>query len=162
LRGVSISGGEPFEQAEALLDLLLRVRQLNLSTLIFTGYSLERATGLRLASAIFGLTDVVVAGPYVQSQHLGCGLLGSANQRLHLLTGRCCPSDFAGLPAAEVILHRDGSATLSGVSPLRGLRGLSQIQPVGNLRNLRNLWVGFFKTAQREGRNGCRRWPPGR
>jgi len=31
----------------------------------------------------------------------------------------CRPGDFAGIPAYEVILHRDGSITLTGVSPRR-------------------------------------------
>lgn len=31
----------------------------------------------------------------------------------------CRPGDFAGIPASEVILHRDGSITLTGVGPRR-------------------------------------------
>ncbi len=31
----------------------------------------------------------------------------------------CRPGDFAGIPASEVILRRDGSITLTGVSPRR-------------------------------------------
>ena len=63
--------------------------------------------------------DVLIAGPYVEARHLGRGLLGSANQRLHLLTSRYKLTDFAALPTREVILHRDGTVTVSGIDPLR-------------------------------------------
>ncbi len=38
--GVSISGGEPFQQPEALRDLLERLLRAGLSRLVFTGYTL--------------------------------------------------------------------------------------------------------------------------
>jgi len=72
-----------------------------------------------LGPAILGRTDALIAGPYIGAQHVGRGLLGSANQRIHLLTGRYRASDFAGIPVGEAIIHRDGSITLTGIQPLR-------------------------------------------
>jgi anaerobic ribonucleoside-triphosphate reductase activating protein len=42
IQGVSISGGEPFQQPEALLDLVKRFRAAGLSVLVFSGYPIER------------------------------------------------------------------------------------------------------------------------
>lgn len=119
IEGLSISGGEPFQQPEALLDLLERLAGSDLSRLVFSGYSLEEVHRLPLGGRILGHIDVLVAGRYRASGHLGRGVLGSANQRIHLLTGRYKASDFAHLPSCEVILHADGTITLSGVDPLR-------------------------------------------
>jgi anaerobic ribonucleoside-triphosphate reductase activating protein len=118
IEGVSISGGEPFQQPEALEDLLRRLRATPLSILVFSGYTLERIRALPRGAEILANIDVLIAGPYVEARHLGRGLLGSANQRLHLLTSLYKLTDFAALPNCEVILHRDGTVTVSGVAPL--------------------------------------------
>jgi anaerobic ribonucleoside-triphosphate reductase activating protein len=114
IEGVSISGGEPFQQPDALLDLLLRIRRSPLSILVFSGHSREAIRAFPQGPEILACLDVLIAGPYVQALHTGRGLLGSANQRIHLLTSRYGPGDFAALPTAEIILHRDGSMTVSG------------------------------------------------
>jgi anaerobic ribonucleoside-triphosphate reductase activating protein len=117
IEGVSFSGGEPFQQPEALAVLVVRLRETPLSILVFSGYTLSHIRSLPGGPGILAHIDVLVAGPYQQSSHLGSGLLGSANQRLHLLSSRYQPSDFAALPASELILHRDGSVTISGIQP---------------------------------------------
>ena len=119
VEGVSISGGEPFQQPEALEDLLRRLRATPLSILVFSGYTLERVRALGRGAEMLANIDVLIAGPYVEAQHLGRDLLGSANQRLHLLTGSYKLTDFAALPKCEVIVHRDGIVTISGIVPMR-------------------------------------------
>jgi len=118
IEGVSVSGGEPFQQPEALADLVRRLRATPLGILIFSGYTLERIRTIPRGPAILDCIDVLVAGPYIQALHSGQGLVGSANQRIHLLTGRYTLAGFASLPRREVILHRDGTLTLSGIAPL--------------------------------------------
>lgn len=115
IEGVSISGGEPFQQPEALLDLLKRLDDSGLSRLAFTGYTLEEARAMSLGQPILDHLDVLVAGRYVASKRVARGLLGSANQQIHLVTSRHFPADFSDVPSREIILHHDGSMTLSGV-----------------------------------------------
>jgi len=115
VEGISISGGEPFQQPEALLALVRRVRETPLSVLVFSGYTLEAIRATPLGTQILSCVDVLIAGRYAESKRMGQSLIGSANQRLHLLTARYTPADFGGIPASEVILHRDGSVTLSGI-----------------------------------------------
>jgi len=117
IEGVSISGGEPFEQPEPLLDLLERVGRSPLSRLVFTGYTLAEITDLDLGPAILRHVDVLVAGRYVVAQRAGSGLLGSANQQIRLLTRRYALADLGDVPAAELILHADGTFTATGINP---------------------------------------------
>jgi anaerobic ribonucleoside-triphosphate reductase activating protein len=115
IEGVSISGGEPFEQPEALLMLASAAKKHNLSVLVFSGFTLEQIRSRPLAAEILGCVDVLIAGPYVQSRHVGRGLIGSSNQQIHLLSSRHAERDFGSLPNCEMILHADGSITLSGI-----------------------------------------------
>ena len=117
IEGVSISGGEPFQQPEALADLTLRLRHTPLSILVFSGYTLDHIRALALGPRVLANLDVLIAGPYIQARRVGAGLLGSANQRIHLLTNRYSPRDFASIPTREVIVHRDGSVTITGIVP---------------------------------------------
>jgi anaerobic ribonucleoside-triphosphate reductase activating protein len=116
--GVSFSGGEPFQQPDALADLAGRLRPAGLSLLVFSGYTRAAIERMARGPEILGLVDVLIAGPYQAEQHSGRGLLGSANQRIHLLSGRHRLEEFAGVPQGEVILHRDGSITITGIVPL--------------------------------------------
>lgn len=118
IEGISISGGEPFQQPEALLDLLQRIDRARLSVVIFTGYTLPEIHRISNGDPILQHVDVLIAGRYVQSRHLGRGLLGSSNQRIHLLTTRYKYSDFENIPSREVIIHADGTCTITGINPL--------------------------------------------
>jgi hypothetical protein len=119
IEGLTVSGGEPLQQPEALLDLLARVRTAGLSTLLFSGYTLGEIENQSVGRAVLDVVDVLVAGRYVQSRHLGQMLLGSANQHIHVLTSRYTLRDLAVVPRCEVVLHEDGSFTLSGIDPLK-------------------------------------------
>jgi len=92
LDGVTISGGEPFEQPAALDELLRGLarwrqrRRLDFDLLCYSGYPL---TTLRERhAALLGRLDAVIAEPYVDalpSEHPWCG---SANQRVTALSKR--------------------------------------------------------------------------
>ena len=119
IEGISVSGGEPFQQPEALLDLLRRLAGRDLGRLVFSGYTLDEIRAMPLGTAILAEIDALIAGRYVASKRTTRGLLGSSNQRIHLLTDRYREADLAGVPPREVILHRDGSVTRSGISPVK-------------------------------------------
>lgn len=117
IEGVSISGGEPFQQPQALLDLLERLSASSLTKLVFTGYTLAEVRNQPVGPLILSRLDVLIAGRYIKSRHLAHALLGSTNQQIHLLTPRYTPADFERIPRREMILHADGSITLTGISP---------------------------------------------
>lgn len=118
IEGVSISGGEPFQQPEALLDLVERAQAAGLSVLVFSGYPIDVIKAQPLGPALLSRIDVLIAGPYVTGKHVGRKLLGSSNQRVHLLSTRYVARDLADVPATEVVLHRDGTMTLTGIRPV--------------------------------------------
>src|SRR5689334_9956544 len=61
--GVTVSGGEPLDQAPALAAFLARVRQdPGADVLVYTGYGREHAW--RRAPDVLGLADAVITGPY--------------------------------------------------------------------------------------------------
>jgi anaerobic ribonucleoside-triphosphate reductase activating protein len=119
--GLTLSGGEPMQQAPAALELLLGARRLGLSTLMFSGYRREELAAQALGPAVLSHLDVLVDGRYLAGERVGAGLRGSANQQLHILTGRHSRADVEATPTAEVRIARDGSVVLTGVEPLKRL-----------------------------------------
>ena len=88
--GVTVSGGEPFDQPEALEALLGVLRQwldgradpgadLDADIIVYTGY--DEAAARDRCSAAFSLADAVIVGPY-RAGEPGTAWWGSGNQRL--------------------------------------------------------------------------------
>jgi anaerobic ribonucleoside-triphosphate reductase activating protein len=117
IEGVSISGGEPFQQPAPLLDLLEQLRDSHLSRLVFTGYTLPGITDLPLGPTILARIDVLIAGRYAASRRASHRLLGSTNQQIHFLTDRYTLANLSQVPRRELILHPDGTITSTGMSP---------------------------------------------
>jgi anaerobic ribonucleoside-triphosphate reductase activating protein len=85
--GVTISGGEPFDQPEALQALLQWLRDVHSGDLfVYSGYTYE-ALQQHLA-AFDGLIDAVMTDPFRRDIGQTLALRGSDNQRLFFLTER--------------------------------------------------------------------------
>jgi anaerobic ribonucleoside-triphosphate reductase activating protein len=120
VEGLTVSGGEPLQQAPGLLALLSRVRcQTSLSVLVFTGFSWDEVWRLPDAGALLACVDVLIAGRYDEGRRLARGLRGSANKSVHFLTGRYGPTDLDSVPDAEVVIGPDGQVAVSGIEPIR-------------------------------------------
>lgn len=119
IEGVSLSGGEPLQQPEAAAALLDAARGLGLSTLAFSGYTLDEIRALPGGPAVLARLDVLIDGRYVARDRLAIGLRGSANQRIHLLTDRYARADVEATPVAEIRIGPTGEVVLTGVDPLK-------------------------------------------
>ena len=119
IEGLSLSGGEPLQQAAAASELLEAARSLGLSTLAFSGYSIEEIRALPSGPDVLSRLDVLIDGRYVAGERLATGLRGSANQRIQLLTSRYSLADVESTPVAEIRISRDGEVVLTGVNPLK-------------------------------------------
>ena len=87
--GVTISGGEPFEQIDELKKLILLLTQENINDiLVYTGYTLEELKEMdnQNGNYILDNISVLIDGPYIieldDQKH---NLKGSKNQKIHYL-----------------------------------------------------------------------------
>jgi anaerobic ribonucleoside-triphosphate reductase activating protein len=118
IQGVSISGGEPFQQAEALIAFLQIIKKKSdLSVVIFSGYYLEQISLIPQGNEILILTDVLIAGPFLADAPTVGSMAGSANQKIHFLSERYQSDDFRVIPDSEIIIDSSGQITISGTTP---------------------------------------------
>lgn len=120
-QGVTLLGGEPFEQAPAFAAFARLVRAHGLSVMAFTGYrrahlsSDEAPPG---AADLLAATDLLVDGPYVaDSPDLARPWVGSANQEFHFLTERYrhLQDELSVLPdRVEIRVAPTGEVQLNG------------------------------------------------
>ena len=87
LKGVTLSGGEPFEQAVPLARLARQVRLMGKDVISYTGYTweylLEHPDDHRRFGELLEVTDYLVDGPFVEElKDLKLPFRGSANQRI--------------------------------------------------------------------------------
>ena len=83
--GITVTGGEPFDQPEALEELLRGIRtRTGADVLVYSGYPFEALEpSLR---AMEGLVDGLISDPFERETPQTLALRGSDNQRLRLLT----------------------------------------------------------------------------
>ena len=83
--GLTISGGEPFDQPDVLSAVLHAWRSASRrSTLVFTGREFGEIAPWLADND--GLVDAVITGPFRSEQPQTVALRGSDNQELHVLT----------------------------------------------------------------------------
>ena len=88
--GVTISGGDPFEQPEELFYLLTKIKQLDLSdgVIVFTGYTIDEIRVREELVKSLDYIDVLIDGLYIEEKRISSGLAGSSNQQFHFLTDK--------------------------------------------------------------------------
>ncbi len=115
IEGVTVLGGEPFEQPDALAALCAGVQRLGLTVMLFSGYTKAELEEKGLSAAL-NHADLLVDGRYDGSQpETFRRWIGSRNQTLHFLTerGRADAPRFAAANTVEIRLKR-GELTVNG------------------------------------------------
>lgn len=85
--GITISGGEPFDQFEALLAIVVQLRErTKVDILVYTGYGVEDITDQ--LQQIKPYIDVLISDPFQRQSSQTLRLRGSDNQRLHCFTSQ--------------------------------------------------------------------------
>ena len=85
LKGITLSGGEPFLQAGELVPIAKAVKAGKKDVVIYTGYTLEalRAMNNDDVNELLSYCDVLVDGPFILAQRdLTLTFKGSRNQRI--------------------------------------------------------------------------------
>lgn len=123
VEGITILGGEPFQQPEALAALTTKAWKQGLTTIVFTGYTHEELKSAHnpLWDEALSHTDVLIDGPYIEQQRsFSRPLAGSDNQRFIFLTQRYQMSDFHR-NTIEVRITPDGVARFNGMGDFKAL-----------------------------------------
>lgn len=86
LKGVTLSGGEPFCRAAELLPLVKAVRSKGLDVFCYSGYTFEELIAMAemdaAISELLGLIDILIDGRFVlEERDLELRFRGSRNQR---------------------------------------------------------------------------------
>jgi len=89
-KGISILGGEPFDQAEPLGLLAKKVSDAGIGIMVFTGYSLNYLQNNKKKNKLLlKYTDLLKTGPYIKEAHsYKRRWIGSDNQELHFISDR--------------------------------------------------------------------------
>ena len=94
IEGISVLGGEPFQQPEALAEVCRLVRAGGLSVMIYTGYTLAELRAQTSAAPLLATVDLLVDGRYEQGKpEKSRRWIGSSNQVMHFLTSRYSPTE---------------------------------------------------------------------
>jgi len=125
IEGITISGGEPFLQSEALLDLVRRIKlKKDIGVIIYTGNDFEEIKENKLTE----LCDIIIDGKYIDDLNDGLSLRGSSNQNVCLITERYAKEakELYGIQGRKIELHfMDGKTTMIGIPDKKSLEALS-------------------------------------
>ncbi len=85
LKGVTISGGEPFEQAKEVCSLLSKLDK-KLTVMVYTGYTyeylLKNSNDDNCYKKLLSMTDILIDGRFIlELKDLNLDFRGSSNQR---------------------------------------------------------------------------------
>jgi len=83
-KNITISGGEPFEQAEELYQLLCRLKKENYEILIYSGYEYKYLNYHH--SKILDLVDILIDGLFQVNQETNKQYKGSSNQKMYIFS----------------------------------------------------------------------------
>ena len=154
--GLTITGGEPFEQLPALRQLLHRLRPcFPEDVIVYTGYEPVELRGS--LEELDGLIDLLVAGRFVEGVASTSPIAGSGNQKLLALT-------FAGTRLLEeierhqethtrnldVAIARSGEVWLAGVPRTDDWERFRKILEQGG----HQVALSSARSAQTKGREG--------
>ncbi len=118
--GVTVTGGEPLDQAPAVIEFLNAWERRQAGTIILlTGYQFEsipNVIGGDLYEDLANLVDVLIAGPFRWDLLRPRRLAGSSNKTFHFLSNRHRLPEFDEVPDAEVLISANGTVVSSGIS----------------------------------------------
>lgn len=113
IEGITLLGGEPLQQAEAVLELIMACKEKDLTVFLYTGYELEEFD--QIMQKCFDSSDIVVSGRYVQSlRDTNLRWRGSQNQSVHFISSRYDPSICQEQNEVECHIMENGMLTIVG------------------------------------------------
>lgn len=118
--GLTISGGEPFDQPQAVYEIICWfLSKYGSDILIYTGYTLAELQARRDSATNLVLSHVaaVVDGPYKKQYDFGRGWMGSENQTLHVFRHAERYRDFRTAPRSLQAIQEKERLLFIGIPP---------------------------------------------
>jgi anaerobic ribonucleoside-triphosphate reductase activating protein len=113
IQGITLLGGEPLQQSQAVLEIIHAVRQLGLSVFLYTGYGVEEFD--ETMQACFDNSDMVVTGRYIQNKRdTSLRWRGSTNQIVHHPSGLYSNLNIEEYNEVEFVINEDGAVSMFG------------------------------------------------
>ncbi len=118
IRGVTLTGGEPLQQMEAILHLLTEIKKIgNVGTILLTGYTSKELKAMPDFDKLIRATDVFITGRYLTRLNLQEEIRGSSNKELLFYSSFYTSDEFSDIPPIEIITQSDGSLVITGIQP---------------------------------------------
>jgi len=117
--GITVSGGEPFDQSEELTALLKLAHKKDLETLVYTGYTYEQLYALEDKYRALCEVDILIDGPYMQNVPSQNIWAGSGNQHVYRLKKGIRIRDITNKvyesAVIEILIDKQGTITTTGL-----------------------------------------------
>ena len=90
VEGVTISGGDPLEQEDDLLELLFLLKEIKLrkGIILFSGFSRNEIRENPIREKCLSYIDVLIDGRYVEELKVESSLRGSSNQEFYFFSDK--------------------------------------------------------------------------
>lgn len=94
--GVTISGGDPLEQEDELLELLMLLSSIRLSkgVILFSGFTRAEISSNIIREKCLQYIDVLIDGRYEKNLKVDFSLKGSSNQEFYLFSDKISISEL--------------------------------------------------------------------
>lgn len=114
IEGVTLLGGEPFDQGKELLELAEAIHKNDLTLMIYSGYTLNEIKQKGYASVLSNC-DILIAGRYNHKlRDTSLRWRGSSNQNVLFLSPRYSNFRLQEAQEIEIIFDEDGGLNMYG------------------------------------------------
>ncbi len=135
VEGVTVLGGEPIDQAQAVSKFFSWAQSHGLSTMLYTGHVYEelQKKSSEIFNELFSRTDILVDGPFKEREYDNKLIWrGSGNQRILCLSNRYNNDEIEAAIKAQgksysILVTADGKISVSGLQSRKGARQIEKI-----------------------------------
>ena len=119
IRGITLTGGEPLQQAESILSLVKSVKKIErkIGIILLTGYYKTEIEKEEYFQELQSHIDVLIAGRFVMDKKIQEGLRGSSNKEYFFYSSIYSQEEFESIPPTEVFIDNSGNISLTGINP---------------------------------------------
>jgi anaerobic ribonucleoside-triphosphate reductase activating protein len=113
--GITISGGDPLEQEDELLELLMLLSSIRLSkgVILFTGFTRAEISSNIIREKCLRYVDVLIDGRYEKNLKVDFSLRGSSNQEFYFFSNKISRDELVFDQEIEISLL-EGDIMMTG------------------------------------------------